>query len=76
MVWQLVARGVSSQVGPTSVIISLVVFTALYGVLAVAWYKLMRRYAIGGVEDDPSDPSPDNPDNQSTDVDRPLSFAY
>jgi len=76
MVWQLVARGVSNQVGPSAVIISLVVFTALYGVLAVAWYKLMHRYAVGGVEDDPSDPSPDNPDNQSTDVDRPLSFAY
>jgi cytochrome d ubiquinol oxidase subunit I len=76
MVWQLTARGVSAQVGPATVIISLVCFTLLYGVLAVAWYRLMHRYTIGGVEDDPVDPSPDNPDNRTDEVDKPLSFAY
>jgi cytochrome d ubiquinol oxidase subunit I len=76
MVWQLTMRGVSTQVGPVSVVISLVLFTLLYGVLAVAWYKLMHRYTIGGVEDDPVDPSPDHPDNQGADADKPLSFAY
>lgn len=77
MVWQLTARGVSQQVGPAAVVISLVLFTLLYGVLAVAWYRLMHRYTIGGVEDDPTDPSPDNPANRTTDeADKPLSFAY
>ncbi len=76
MVWQLTARGVSHQVGPVSVVISLVVFTLLYGVLAVAWYRLMHRYTIGGVEDDPVDPSPDNPANRTDEADKPLSFAY
>ncbi len=77
MVWQLTARGVSQQVGPAAVIISLVLFTLLYGVLAIAWYRLMHRYTIGGVEDDPADPSPDNPANRTTDeADKPLSFAY
>ena len=76
MVWQLTARGVSQQVGPVSVVISLVVFTLLYGVLAVAWYRLMHRYTIGGVEDDPVDPSPDNPANRTDEADKPLSFAY
>jgi cytochrome d ubiquinol oxidase subunit I len=77
MVWQLTARGVSQQVSPATVITSLVLFTLLYGVLAVAWYRLMHRYTIGGVEDDPTDPSPDNPANRTTDeADKPLSFAY
>ncbi len=77
MVWQLTARGVSAQVGPVSVVLSLVLFTLLYGVLAVAWYRLMHRYTVGGVEDDPHDPSPDNPANRATDeADQPLSFAY
>ncbi len=76
MVWQLTMRGVSQQVGPTAVILSLTLFTLLYGVLAVAWYRLMHRYAIGGVEDDPVDPSPDNPANRTDEADKPLSFAY
>ncbi len=76
MVWQLTARGVSQQVGPVSVVLSLVLFTLLYGVLAVAWFRLMRRYALGGVEDDPHDPSPDNPANRTDEADKPLSFAY
>jgi cytochrome bd ubiquinol oxidase subunit I len=76
MVWQMTARGVSPQVGPVSVVISLVLFTLVYGVLAVAWYRLMHRYTIGGVEEDPTDPSPDNPANRTGEADKPLSFAY
>jgi hypothetical protein len=37
---------------------------------------LMRRFTIGGVEDDPIDPSPDNPANRTDEADKPLSFAY
>ncbi len=80
-VWLLTARGVSEVVSPTSVIISMVAFTALYGVLAVIWYKLMHRFAVEGVADTEHDPSPDNPDNRPDDhsgdaADKPLSFAY
>jgi cytochrome d ubiquinol oxidase subunit I len=58
-----------SMVGPFSVITSLVVFTVLYGVLAVVWFGLMKRYAGEGVPD-LHEGSPDD------DVDAPLSFAY
>ncbi|MCC2309926.1 cytochrome ubiquinol oxidase subunit I [Cellulomonas chengniuliangii] len=81
-VWLLTARGVSEVVSPTSVIISMVAFTALYGVLAVIWYKLMHRFAVEGVADTEHDPSPDSPDNHRPDdhsgdaADKPLSFAY
>ncbi|MDM8084944.1 cytochrome ubiquinol oxidase subunit I [Cellulomonas cellasea] len=76
-VWLLTQRGVSEVVSPTTVVISMVAFTALYGVLAVIWYKLMHRYAVEGVADTEHDPSPDNPDNHSDDAgDKPLSFAY
>ncbi|HEY0187181.1 MAG TPA: cytochrome ubiquinol oxidase subunit I [Cellulomonas sp.] len=80
-VWLLTERGVSEVVSPTMIIISMVAFTLLYGVLAVVWYRLMKRYAIEGVADTEKDYSPDNPANQvdpddATAVDRPLSFAY
>ncbi len=48
-VWMLTARGVSTVVGPGSIITSIVAFTLLYGVLAVLWFKLMHRYATEGV---------------------------
>jgi cytochrome bd ubiquinol oxidase subunit I len=77
----LTMRGVSEVVSPTEVVISLVVFTLLYGVLAVAWFRLMKRYAVEGVADKEKDVSPDNPDNKPdpndpASADRPLSFAY
>lgn len=76
-VWLLTARGVSEVVSPGMVWFSMIGFTALYGVLAVAWFRLMKRYAVEGVADTEKDPSPDNPDNRPTDgTDRPLSFAY
>ncbi|MFI2752541.1 cytochrome ubiquinol oxidase subunit I [Cellulomonas sp. P22] len=77
-VWLLTQRGVSEVVSASTVILSMVAFTALYGVLAVVWYKLMHRFAIEGVADSEKDVSPDNPDNDHSDDagDRPLSFAY
>lgn len=67
----LTIDGVSSSVSTAEVVISLVVFTAMYSVLAVIWLRLMRRYARhGAVEvEEPPDPEDD-------DADRPLSFAY
>jgi len=78
MVWQLTMRGVSTQVSAGSVVTSLVLFTLLYGVLAVAWYRLMRRYVAGGVDDAGlgADTPADGGEGTTTDVDRPLSFAY
>jgi cytochrome d ubiquinol oxidase subunit I len=55
-------------VGPFSVVVSLVVFTALYGVLAVVWFGLMKRYASEGV------PEVHQPSEDASDA--PLSFAY
>ena len=78
MVWQRTMRGVSTQVSAGSVVTSLVLFTLLYGVLAVGWYRLMHRYIAGGAEDaglDAETPATGG-DGTSTDVDRPLSFAY
>ncbi|MCL3860552.1 cytochrome ubiquinol oxidase subunit I [Actinotalea sp. K2] len=83
-VWLLTMRGVSTSVGAGSVIGSMVTFTALYGVLAVVWFRLMKRYASEGVADTETDPSPEarrtGPDDTDpTDdgaPDRPLSFAY
>jgi cytochrome d ubiquinol oxidase subunit I len=68
-------------VSATTVVISMVAFTLVYGLLAVFWYRLMKRYAVEGVADTERDPSPDNPDNQPDPSDpdaaeRPLSFAY
>jgi cytochrome d ubiquinol oxidase subunit I len=80
-VWLLTQRGVSTVVSPTTVIISMVAFTLVYGVLAVFWFRLMKRYAVEGVADVEKDYSPDNPDNKPDPNDpdaaeRPLSFAY
>lgn len=51
-----------------TVLTSLIVFTVLYGVLAVAWFYLMRRYVVAGPEEPPSE---SDEDGVST-----LSFAY
>jgi cytochrome d ubiquinol oxidase subunit I len=64
----LTEQGVST-VGPWSVLTSLVVFTALYAVLAVIWFGLMRRYASEGVQELAVV-------SQDGEVDAPLSFAY
>ncbi|GAA1868428.1 cytochrome ubiquinol oxidase subunit I [Myceligenerans crystallogenes] len=69
----LTERGVSTAVSPGMVLASMIVFTVLYGVLAVVWGRLMHRYAVEGVPDVVHD---DSPEARDDDADRPLSFAY
>lgn len=76
-----VQQGVSDH-APGTVITSLVVFTLLYGLLAVVWFYLMRRYVIAGPEPaapaktgaGPDDTGPDR-DAEEPAVEQ-LSFAY
>jgi cytochrome d ubiquinol oxidase subunit I len=61
--------GVSSAVSAGEVLTSMIVFTVVYAVLGVFWYRLMVRYATLGapiIE----------PDNKGDAGDGPLSFAY
>jgi cytochrome d ubiquinol oxidase subunit I len=64
----LTANGVSG-VSAGTVLTSLVVFTLLYGALAVVWFGLMRRYAGDGAPAVTPEPAPDE-------LGAPLSFAY
>ena len=61
--------GVSEATSVGEVVTSLVVFTAVYAVLAVFWFRLLRGYASEGAPhvtyEEPSE-----------DPDRPMSFAY
>ncbi len=75
-VWMLAARGVSTAVSPGMVLTSMIAFTALYGVLAVLWFRLMRRYAAHGVAVAEHDPSPEARAAEGATGDEPLSFAY
>ncbi|MBE1874605.1 cytochrome ubiquinol oxidase subunit I [Myceligenerans pegani] len=70
----LTERGVSTVVSPGMVLASMIVFTVLYGVLAVVWVRLMHRYAVEGAPDTVRDESPEA--QADDDADRPLSFAY
>jgi cytochrome d ubiquinol oxidase subunit I len=56
------------------VLISLTVFTLLYGALAVVWFWLMRRYVVEGPQEHDSEPVP--PRSPDEDDVAPLSFAY
>ena len=64
------ANGVSPTVGAGTVLTSLIVFTALYGILAVIEVKLMLRYLRQGL------PEVAPPDKTSEDEDAPLVFSY
>ncbi|MDR3660311.1 MAG: cytochrome ubiquinol oxidase subunit I [Mycobacterium sp.] len=68
-----IRQGVSTHSAGT-VWISLLTFTALYAVLAVIWFWLMRRYTVEGPLEHDSEPAPPTPPG-SDDV-APLSFAY
>ncbi|MGF1661917.1 MAG: cytochrome ubiquinol oxidase subunit I [Kineosporiaceae bacterium] len=83
-VWMFVADGVSPN-GAWMVATSLVVFTLLYGVLAVVWFGVMRRYAMEGAPaaqpadvpgGDSSQDRPDGGPDSGDSGDRPLAFAY
>ncbi|MFB7874403.1 cytochrome ubiquinol oxidase subunit I [Nocardia sp. NPDC056064] len=74
-----VAQGVSDH-APGTVVFSLIVFTLLYGALAIVWYYLMHRYIVAG-----PDPAPTEHDESDDDGGggrhraepvEPLSFAY
>ena len=64
------AAGVSPTVGVGSVLTSLLVFTALYGVLAVVEVKLMLKYLRLGL------PDVSTPEQTDDDSDAPLVFSY
>jgi cytochrome d ubiquinol oxidase subunit I len=66
-----VKQAVSPFVDTATVAISLVVFTLLYGTLAVVWYALISREARAGAPDLPTDTT-----GGDTDADAPLTFAY
>ncbi|HYZ67214.1 MAG TPA: cytochrome ubiquinol oxidase subunit I [Mycobacterium sp.] len=68
-----VQHGVSDHAAGT-VFFSLGVFTLLYGVLAVIWFWLMRRYVVEGPLEHDSEPAP--PHAPESDEVAPLSFAY
>jgi cytochrome d ubiquinol oxidase subunit I len=55
-----------------AVLLTVVIFTLVYLVLAVAWFWLMRRYTSHGIVD--ADPIPTKGDD--ADESKPLSFAY
>ncbi|MFN8077031.1 MAG: cytochrome ubiquinol oxidase subunit I [Kineosporiaceae bacterium] len=66
----LVSQGVS-QLDAWEVLVSLITFTAVYGVLAVVWFVLMRRYTVEGA------PQLDEAAAAEDAVeDKPLTFAY
>jgi cytochrome d ubiquinol oxidase subunit I len=68
-----VAQGVSGH--PVGLVLSsLILFTALYAVLAVIWFWLIRRYVVEGPLEHDAEPTPPAPPGD--DVVAPLSFAY
>ena len=71
---RLTVRAGVSDHAPSTVWLSLALFTLLYGVLAVIWFWLMRRYVIEGPQEHDAEPAPPTPPGDQ-DV-APLSFAY
>lgn len=63
--------GVSSSVSAGEILTSMIVFTLVYGILGVFWYRLMQRYAVEGAPEVAPDTMPDGDETS-----RPLSFAY
>ncbi|UQX12481.1 cytochrome ubiquinol oxidase subunit I [Candidatus Mycobacterium methanotrophicum] len=73
MIRLTVRQGVS-QHAPAMVITSLVMFALVYGVLAVIWFWLLKRYVVEGPQK--YDAEPAAPRSPSDDEVAPLSFAY
>jgi cytochrome d ubiquinol oxidase subunit I len=65
----LTADGVSG-IGASSVLVSMTVFTLLYGALAVVWFVLVRRGVLAGPQDDAAPAEADDAGGS------PLTFAY
>ncbi|WP_280347765.1 cytochrome ubiquinol oxidase subunit I [Nocardia neocaledoniensis] len=55
-----------SDHAPATVWISLIVFTLLYGALAVVWFYLIRRYTVAGPDEPAPTPPDDGPDGPDT----------
>ena len=70
-IFLLTAFGVSTAVSAWVVLGSMVIFTLVYAVLGVFWFRLIQRYAVEGAV--PVKP-PHNPDDGEPSG--PLSFAY
>jgi cytochrome d ubiquinol oxidase subunit I len=68
-IYLLTQFGVSSSVSAGEVLTSMIVFTVIYAVLGVFWYRLMVRYAKLGA------PALE-PQHKRDPGDGPLSFAY
>ncbi|MGY4651493.1 cytochrome ubiquinol oxidase subunit I [Mycobacterium sp. URHB0021] len=73
MIRLTVADGVSGN-SAGMVVTSLVTFTLVYALLAVAWFFLLRRYVVEGPLEHDSEPAPPAP--PGADDIAPLSFAY
>ncbi|WNM25397.1 cytochrome ubiquinol oxidase subunit I [Demequina capsici] len=69
MVMLLTQSGYSPNVSAGEVAFSLVVFTIVYAILGVFWFRLIQRYAVEGA------PQVEQP-TVDEDGSRPLSFAY
>ncbi len=78
------ADGVSPGTAAWQVVVSLTVFTIVYGVLAVVEFGLLRRVARqvpdlppdDGDDADLAPPGRDSGDRDAEDADRPITFAY
>ena len=66
----LTEMGVSPNVPAGQVLVTLILFTLLYGVLGVMWFVLMKRYALEGIHSAKADKA--NKAEAPTD----LSFGY
>jgi len=69
-----VANSASIAVSATEVWISMIVFTLLYGALAVVEVWLLAKYAKAGPSEVTSDDADAGYDSRNTD--QPLTFAY
>jgi cytochrome d ubiquinol oxidase subunit I len=67
-------RQAVSHHAPAMVVTSLVMFTLVYGVLAVVWFSLLKRYTVEGPQEHDAEPAA--PRSPSDDEVAPLSFAY
>jgi cytochrome d ubiquinol oxidase subunit I len=66
------ANAVSPVVGAGSIWLTVICFTLLYAVLAVAWFYLMKRYSSKGLNYDESIPEV----KADLDDSKPLTFSY
>ncbi|MBP3223060.1 MAG: cytochrome ubiquinol oxidase subunit I, partial [Actinomycetaceae bacterium] len=71
VVMLLTDNGISGSVAWQSVLISLILFTAIYTILGVVWLLLLRRYGREGIN-----PNYKTIEYDVEDANAPMSFAY